>query len=682
MARGFQALEFPNPHEDNGKKYIDLWPIQMSAEIETEGENKPNVLTTNFDTYTLILQLGCILNTVPDWKKAYKLRVAVFVEYESDVEEERGRVQSLLENLRIDAKILVFWLASGDLKTYEIIVNGASPSPESENEVEECLRGEDWWEELQIMRGKRAGLPPSATEDLAEVDGLFSNVEWPESSFQQGPRTERVERFLGLRKLLKKPRRRHTMSGLTKLGVSLGMRTHRLAPFLINRHVSTDSASEDSDSISDSDSDSETFEDDEEEESMRESAASEGDLDDYETDSDHEQPPVSPTRIMRRRSEGDSLRGPPPSKKATGEREPKVPEVSSRKPSTTHSITSTAASVSPRLDPQNYESTMQSQQGQSSKPASISDIKTSLLSQGFGTASSRPASLTGYQPKDSVGSKPPSISDIPSSASLLKSPLLIASDKPRDSRPSLSRHASQPKFSSKPVPLTKVATEEDAPGPSIMFTDTPSPPSERRKSRLPSAYRSAKHSSDASSHGHALPDHISEVSEGNVSPMTEFKGSSSFGRKGSHALPSPYPSAHPEPSSGFPFPSSSAHPIEDNNNHHHTTLLHHSPDGDDSSASPAGNHRTSRRSSFYSTYSTSHLPLSFNDLPCRAQHLILNELLRSQSQATAVLFTTLPSPAEGTSKDEGECLKYLSDLDVLGRGCPPVLMVHSNSEFV
>ena len=90
----------------------------MSAEIATAGEDpsRKNVLTTNFDTYTLILQLGCILHTVPSWKRTYKLRVAVFVEYETDVDEERGRVTTLLRNLRIEAEVMVFWLASGHLK--------------------------------------------------------------------------------------------------------------------------------------------------------------------------------------------------------------------------------------------------------------------------------------------------------------------------------------------------------------------------------------------------------------------------------------------------------------------------------------------------------------------------------------------------------------------------------------
>lgn len=136
LAKGFQDLEVPKPRpagvrqllqtlglsmkeeNDQTKKYIDLWPIQMSAEGNAVGENSTgkDVLTTNFDTYTLILQLGCILHTVPSWRRTYTVRVAVFVEYESDVDEERSRVTTLLRNLRIEAEVLVFWLASGNLK--------------------------------------------------------------------------------------------------------------------------------------------------------------------------------------------------------------------------------------------------------------------------------------------------------------------------------------------------------------------------------------------------------------------------------------------------------------------------------------------------------------------------------------------------------------------------------------
>jgi solute carrier family 12 (potassium/chloride transporters), member 9 len=50
VAKGFQELEFPTASGEATKKYIDLWPIQMSAEIAAGGDNKQNVLTTNFDT--------------------------------------------------------------------------------------------------------------------------------------------------------------------------------------------------------------------------------------------------------------------------------------------------------------------------------------------------------------------------------------------------------------------------------------------------------------------------------------------------------------------------------------------------------------------------------------------------------------------------------------------------------
>ena len=50
VAKGFQDLEFPSEKVKGRKKYIDLWPIQMSAEIAAGGDSKQNVLTTNFDT--------------------------------------------------------------------------------------------------------------------------------------------------------------------------------------------------------------------------------------------------------------------------------------------------------------------------------------------------------------------------------------------------------------------------------------------------------------------------------------------------------------------------------------------------------------------------------------------------------------------------------------------------------
>lgn len=76
------------------------------------------------------------------------------------------------------------------------------------------------------------------------------------------------------------------------------------------------------------------------------------------------------------------------------------------------------------------------------------------------------------------------------------------------------------------------------------------------------------------------------------------------------------------------------------------------------------------------------VPLSFDDLPSRAQHLILNELMVQHSGDTAVIFTTLPSPVDGTSLSEEDSASYLSDLEVLWQDLPPCLLVHSNSMTV
>ena len=490
VAKGFQDLELPSSDEDGTKQFIDLWPIQMSAEIASEGgEHGENVLTTNFDTYTLILQLGCILNTVPSWKRAYKLRVAVFVEYESDVEEERGRVETLLENLRIEAQVLVFSLASGEFKTYELIVNGdiSKAGREAETDVNACLKDEEWWQDVRKARGQAGEV--SAAQELTE--GLLESAPtWPSSSFQGGRRESNTERFDGLRRLLHGSKRRATMSGLHSLGVSIGMRTHRLHEGLMQ---GPGSASEDSDSSTSSDDDSE-------------GSSTSSNLSD------------SRIKLSRRRSVDNGF-AMPRSRKKTMPGHPRL-------------------------------------QGASSN---IPDIQIQRA----------PAS-------DSALQVPKSNLDLESGSS----------EDEVDPMSPVQRHhhrsSSGANFTSSPVPKTKVAPDDEH-GPSIMFSED-SPTRERQRSIY------TRQSS----------------SQSNNSPSRSASG----------------------------FPSSQA------------------------------------------------VPLSFNDLPCRAQHMILNELMSMHTGDTAVVFTTLPSPVEGTYKSEEESLRYLSDLEVLCQGLPPTLLVHSNSMTV
>lgn len=509
IAKGFRNLEVPNPGTENKKKYIDLWPIQMSAEIATEsGEEKRNVLTTNFDTYTLILQLGCILNTVSTWKKAYTLRVAVFVEYESDVEEERGRVKTLLDNLRIPAKVLVFWLASGELKTYRIILNGdqGENNQETEKLIEEVLRGEAWWEDIQKQRGRRRS---STSEELAGMqDRPKLDSTLPGSSFQSGQSELYNRKFRGLTKLMRKSKKHRSSSALRGLRVRFGMQTHKLHDDLLHRHAA--SASESSDS-----GDNDSGSSDDGSSSSRVSAASENDFDGFVEGTNNQVLNLQPTSGIRRHSHGDSLRGPSTTKRAT---------------------------------PPNHKSHLLKTPSRQTENNNTSEGKSSQQ-----------------------------VSNIPESPSN------------QPPRPPLARQPTAAKFTSHPVPKTQVASI-DGPGPSIMFTDAVSPKSKP-----------------------STPGHRRHPARNNSSGASPFAG-------------------YAAGATGYPFPQN--------------------------------------------------MPLSFNDLPCRAQHMILNELMRQHSHDTAVLLTTLPSPLEGTCHNEEDCVRYLSDLEVFCDKLPPVLLVHSNSMTV
>lgn len=546
VAKGFQDLDFPmamptmkerglsllgyklNADEDpSDTKYIDLWPIQMSAEIaskETGTSNDRsgrNVMTTNFDTYTLILQLGCILTTVPSWRRAYRLRVSVFVEYESDVEEERRRVSMLLYNLRIEAEVRVFWLASGGLTSYEVIVNGkGNEMPEASNAVDETLEDEEWWADVKTFRGqKRQSV--SAAEELAQVEGLLglATSNWPEGAFLHGRReTEsNVQRFEGLKKLLKRKRRK-SVSGIQQLGASYSMTTHRLAADFVG--------------MNESDSDSDASGGGVLTDTSSEGAYSEADMDDFESSSEEERErPQSP--IRRTRTVPDSMRGKALEQQAHSDRQ-------AGQPLQEQSATHDNEPLSPAED---------------RRPAhpSLPERSYSAATSSPGPAATPSHTEPGHEP-EMLSSRPPAM-----------------------------RHRSVPKFTSKPTPRTTVASE-DGPGPSIMFTDQPSPPPAR--STAPKQAPKQPPSSEST-----------------------------------HDGPSP-------------------------------------------------------------TLRTQSIPLSFNDLPCRAQHLILNELIRAESELAAVVFTTLPSPVAGTSASEEDSVRYLGELDVLCKDLPPTLLVHSNSMTV
>ncbi|KAF1815336.1 hypothetical protein P152DRAFT_389865 [Eremomyces bilateralis CBS 781.70] len=517
IGKGFSDLELPAPKPDrwddslrmlklrkepkiqNTKQFIDLWPIQMSAEIASAGKGrKKHLTTTNFDTYTLILQLGCILHTVPSWKRAYKLRIAVFVEYESDVEEERRRVTDLLTNLRMEATVLVFWLACGSLNTYEVIVNGKTDIPSEQlAAVNGVLHDEDWWQELRQVRLRRESGHITPSEELAEMEGLLRGVgtNWPGSSFQHSRDPLVSSGVSGLRNRLQK-RRRASMSEMSRLGVTMGMQTHRLDPNLMNDSSSecSTSGSSDDDGLSDSDV-----------------AASENGIEDSR----------------------------------------ELPRISGSRRNTVGGFGSVR-----------YDTT-----------AARPSIPSASGSTGLG----RRGSDIAVHPSAIKPEGPPRPADPESLIDTFESPNTSTVDE---------RVATAASFPKSPVARPDPV---QAPGPSIAFIDLPQPDHGERTTQRDGPYGKRDRSK---SHG---------------------------------------------------------------------------------------------KTSIYSrdlALTMQSLPISFNDLPCRAQHMILNELMRSQSADTAVIFTTLPSPVAGTGENEEASITYLRDLEVLCEGCPPVLMVHSNSMTV
>ncbi|ODV79332.1 uncharacterized protein CANTADRAFT_26292 [Suhomyces tanzawaensis NRRL Y-17324] len=136
--------------DNSKKKYIDLYPIQMCS-INQMDDGK-SVLSTNFDTYTLILQLGAILVTVPEWKfNSHELRIIVFVETSHEIEEERKRLQTLLSSLRIDAEIKIVNLDDGNLASYNFLVKGyskTSMNKEVFEKIDLTLKDDQWWKNL------------------------------------------------------------------------------------------------------------------------------------------------------------------------------------------------------------------------------------------------------------------------------------------------------------------------------------------------------------------------------------------------------------------------------------------------------------------------------------------------------------------------------------------------------
>ncbi|XPS79356.1 hypothetical protein M3J07_011358 [Ascochyta lentis] len=565
IAKGFQELELPPARppvmkralgqwgladievDEPTKTYIDLWPIQMSAEVATTGEDpsRKNVLTANFDTYTLILQLGCILHTVPSWKRAYKLRICVFVEYETDVEEERGRVTTLIRNLRIEAEVNVFWLASGDLKMYEVIVNGQDEGEfeQAAKDIDYSLEDERWWQDIKKLRQPDF---MSASQELAQAASLLEAVnQWPTASFQHGRRDNRPRRFAALQKMLRRAKSRASVDDdkdVSRLPANL----------LLEDDGESEAALSDGDEA-----------DDEAAISESEAGVSGSNFDEYDLDASEEESDFSD--VHRPRSLGRARTTP----SRVG-----IPFLPKKLDLRKAIWKGSPKDVSPKNSRPTSESFTPLRPHPNTAASDTAITRTPHRNRKAKSAASSTSQLSSSQISSSSRAPPP----LPPGS-----------------------------FTSKPVPRTAVAQQE-APGPSIMFVDTPT--AQQHPDPLATAALPPNNPTPSASHFTSSIQHSPAPSP--------------------HTLPTTPPPNYPP--SGFP-----AHQA---------------------------------------------IPLSFNDLPCRAQHLILNELIRANSEDTAVVFTTLPSPLQGTCKSESESVKYVSDLEVLVEGLGPVVLVSGGSMTV
>ncbi|KAJ2904023.1 hypothetical protein MKZ38_008955 [Zalerion maritima] len=602
VAKGFTDLETPRHDGANTKKYIDLWPVQMSAEILSEGKN---ILTTNFDTYTLILQLGYILRSVPNWKKVYKLRVMAFVEYESEVDEEYARLKALLEKLRIDAQIKVFWLASGELQTYEAIIQGQS-TPEAGRLVDQCLKDEEWWDELLEIRGKSPA-ETTSKDMISLAHAIEAGTGWGGLGQQHSEDNPR-RRFsvANMMELPKKP----TVSRLSRLGVNVGIHTQNLPTEVFEPDSDSDSGANDSESSSEADG-------------KHDADFNASDSDDEENgDGGHEADEMRPLLVIppRRKTYGDMLRRP---------------------------------------------SLMQRAAERRLKHAEESDA--TVVNYGSTSSTTLPPK---EMPKAAQRLKPLQLPQAPKLPSRDRSPVRQGPGTPlTPQRPPLSRTSSAVKFSSRPVPETTITVGEGNGGPTISFKDAPEGSQTPRRPGLsrqnsnggPEALTSPKRPS-LSRQSSASRFSSRPVPEARVSAQDGTQPTISFAAPAYSQKSPPHSRAHSRKNSGYQkFGSDAAISIPEMLENYQFEAKK-----DDSG----------------STYSTQSMPLSFNDLPSRAQHVILNELIKRESAQTAVVFTTLPIPEEGTSQSEIDSIRYLSDIEVLCHELPPVLLVLSNNMTV
>ncbi|CAN6604331.1 vacuolar cation-chloride cotransporter 1 [Trichomonascus vanleenenianus] len=522
IAKGFPKLQFPgdanNTNLEERQGYIDLYPIQMSAHI-TDEHGKFSALTTNFDTYTLILQMGAILRTVPAWKRNHTLRVIVFVEFAEDLENEKSRIGILLEKLRIKAEVVVLCLSSGQVPAYDTIIHG---KPDSSGRVNKLFGAYEWWNELQAVRAELA------------------------------PRPRRRPSFAGpnvvsgreIKQVMNRRNRRHTLSSLQTMGVSLSIQANHLSRADIQNATS-------------------------------------GFYDEFETDVSEENHSSHQSTVVPSDNPSEAS-----SRMASRPSSPLIPDVAPSeqpdyfsgyqfpRPAPAHSSSSATAPYNPH---------------HTRTPSGLSHTVTDP------DALKGPFSLERASSTTDIHATTERVK--PTRPELVTRPSLMKTLSRTTSVADLTKAMKlKPSFSGLTIPKPRVFDDADNGCRTIMFEEA-----------------------------------------------TEKK-------------PKPTPKPAPATSGRVKFDE-------------RTPLLSEQP----STSYVSAPKPVSPEEDSY---------LSFNDLPARAQHIILNDLMRTTSQDSAVIFSTLPPPVLGTHESEADSLDYVESLELWCADLPPIVLLHSQSMTV
>lgn len=247
----FDKLWLKNKMSKNSpktKKYIDLYPIQMSTICLLE--DGKSVMLTNFDTYTLILQLGLILSTVDEWENnGYVLRIVAFVETSAEKDDERERLVNLLDSLRIEAEVKIVCFDTENLQSYNLMVKGQEISDENSvqyEHIEQVLETDQWWinmvearEAIKELDSRRRQKKTSKPRAITIADGLSDRIK----SLTFASKSPSEAHSLG--KSLKN-NRRYTLANLHEQGLSLSLNMKAQGDGLFFKYDDTIDSSDDS----------------------------------------------------------------------------------------------------------------------------------------------------------------------------------------------------------------------------------------------------------------------------------------------------------------------------------------------------------------------------------------------------------------------------------------------------